>query len=176
MFSSPILNKLSLEYLDLVLSKTRFLSHLSFLSRCLQFKVNSTGFKSSFTLHFNSPSHLVTKACYDHSRRLMRIALDALVKHNLYLDSHIFVVRSNFLTAYPVVLQQDITQFILSLNSRFYEHLTENKAWKLNSLFGPRPTSAITYHTLSSKSTNLVVTLPPEFFLSDSERSVRAKV
>ena len=125
-FYSPFIYKLSLEYFDLVLSKTRFSSHLSFLSRCLQFKVIPNGFKSTFTLHFNSPSHLVTKACYDHSRRLMRIDIDALVKHILFLDSKMSVVRSNFLTACPVVLQQDIMQFIRSLKSRLYSHLRAN--------------------------------------------------
>ena len=121
-FYFPFIYKLSSVYFELVLSKTRFSSHLSFLSRCLQFKTIPNGFKSTFTLHFNSPSHLVTKACNDHSRRLMRIATDALVKHILFFDYKISVVRSNFFTVCPVFLQQDTMQFIRSLNSRLYSH------------------------------------------------------
>ena len=105
-FYSPFISKLSFEYFDLVLSKTRYSSHLSFLSRCLQFKVIPKGFKSSFKLHFDSPSNLVTKACYEHSRRLMRIAIGALVKHIQFFDSKISVVKSKFLSACPVVLQK----------------------------------------------------------------------
>ena len=47
-FYSLFISKLSFEYFDLVLSKTRYSSHLSFLSCCLQFKVIPKGFKSSF--------------------------------------------------------------------------------------------------------------------------------
>ena len=56
------------------------------------------------------------------SHRLMRIVIDALVKHILFLDSKISVIRSNFFTACPVVVQQDIMQLIPSLKSKFYSH------------------------------------------------------
>ena len=50
----------------------------------------------------------------------------------------------------------------------------ESKASKLNSLLGHRPVST-NNHTSFSGPTNLVVTIPPDLPLTDSERSVLAK-
>ena len=90
---------------DVLFIRNLFFTLLSFLSRFFRFKVIPIGFRSTFTLHFNLPSHLVTNDCYDNSRRLKRFAVDALVKHILFLDCKISLVVYNFLTACSVVLQ-----------------------------------------------------------------------
>jgi hypothetical protein len=61
------------------------------------------------------------------------------------------------------------------LNSRLYSFLEASKSSKFNSLLSNRPISPATNHTSSANSTNLVVTIPPDLTLSDSERSVLAK-
>ena len=120
----PPIAKPSLQLFDLTLSKTRFSSHLSFLSRCLRFKVVPNCFKSSFYL-FNHAfvnrhviSHRVNKACYEHSRRLMRIAIDDMLLHVQILDSNISRVKSNLSTTCPSILMKDIIESIHMLNSR----------------------------------------------------------
>ena len=104
----------------------------------------------------------------------MHIAIDTLVKHIQFLDSKISVVKYKFLSACPVVLQQDIIQFIQSLHSRLYSHLMASKASQLNSLLGPSPVSP-NNHTSFSGCTNLVGTIPPDLPLTDSESSVLVK-
>ena len=67
-----------------------------------------------------------------------------------------------------------LTPRIRLLNSRLYSFLQASKASKLNSLVGPLPVS-VNNHANSAVQTNLVVTIPPDLTLSDSERSVLAK-
>ena len=51
------ISKLALRLFDLILSKTRFSSHITFISRCLHGKVIPHGFRSSFNpLRFNLPA------------------------------------------------------------------------------------------------------------------------
>jgi hypothetical protein len=59
----PFIAKPSLRLLDLTLSKTRFSSHISFLSRSLRYKVIPNGFKSSFNFDFHSSTsrHIVSR-------------------------------------------------------------------------------------------------------------------
>ena len=118
--------------------------------------------------------HRVTKACYEHSRRLMRIAIDDMLLHVQTLDSKISRVKSNLSTTCPSILMKDIIESIRMLNSRLYSFLLSSKASKFNSLFGSRPVSAPNHTSLSSRN-NLVVTIPPDLHLSDSERSALAK-
>jgi hypothetical protein len=160
----PFIAKPSLRLLDLTLSKTRFSSHLSFLSRSLRYKVIPNGFKSSFNFDFHSSTsrHIVSrvsKACYEHSRRLMRIVIDSMSQHIQTLDSGISHVKSILSTSCPSILRKDIIQFIRVLNSRLYSFLEASKASKFNSLLSNRPTSTATNHTSSANSTNLVVTI-----------------
>ena len=67
----------SLRLFDLILSKTCFSSHISFLSCFLRSKVIPNGSKSPFKLNSLSPdmrnymSRRVTLACSQHSRHLM---------------------------------------------------------------------------------------------------------
>ncbi len=125
-FYLPSIAKPSLRYLDLILSKTRFSSHISFLSRCLRYQAISNGFKSSFSLYVHSPnyrytiSRRVTKACYEHSRRLMRIAIDSMSSHIANLDLDIAHTKSFLFSICPSVLRRDITNFVRMLNSRLY--------------------------------------------------------
>ena len=118
---SPCIANPSLRYLDLILSKTRFSSHISFLS--LRFKVIPNGFKSSFNLYAHSPNnrhtvtHRVNKVRYEHSRRLMRIAIDSMSDYILTLDSHISHAKSFLFSICPAILRQDITHFVRLLNS-----------------------------------------------------------
>ena len=170
----------SLRLFDLILSKTRFSNHISFLSRFLRHKVIPNGFKSSYSLHVHSAnhrhtiSHRVTRACYEHSRRLMRIAIDSMSLHLSTLDSEILRVKSVLVSVCAFILRKDITQFIRMLNSRLFSFLEGSKASKFNSLIGHLPVSTDD-HASSVDRTNLVVTIPPDLTLSDSERSVLAK-
>jgi hypothetical protein len=101
----PPIAKPSLRLLDLTLSKTRFSSHLSFLSRSLRYKVIPNGCRSSFNFDFHSftSRHIVsrvTKACYEHSRRLMRITIYSMSQHIQTLDSGISHAKSILSTSF----------------------------------------------------------------------------
>ncbi len=177
-FYLPSIAKPSLRFLDLILSKTRFSSHISFLSRCLHYQAIPNGFKSSFRLYVHSPNYRytislhVTKACYEHSRHLMHIAIDSMSSHIANLD--IACTKSVLFSICPSVLRRDITNFVHMLNSRLYSFIQASKASKFNSLVGPLPIS-VNNHANSAVQTNLVVTIPTNLTLSDSERSVLAK-
>ncbi len=141
-FYLPSIAKPSLRYLDLILSKTHFSSHICFLSRCLHYQAIPNGFKSSFSLYVHSPnyrytiSRRVTKACYEHSRRLMRIAIDSMSSHIANLDLDIARTKSVLFSICPSVLRWDITNFVRMLNSRLYSFLQVSKASKAPSRFG----------------------------------------
>ena len=106
----PSIAKPALRLFDHIFSKTRFSSHISFLSRCLYHKVIPTGFKSSFSLHLNSPSahqqfsRSVMSTCFKHSRRLMRIAIQSTSMHVQNIDSDISVIKTTLRNACPPIL------------------------------------------------------------------------
>jgi hypothetical protein len=105
----------------------------------------------------------------------MRITIDSMSQHIQTLDSGISHVKSILSTSCPSILRKDIIQFIRVLNARLWSFLEECKASKFNSLLSNRPISLTTNHISLANSTNLVVTIPPDLTLSDSERSVLAK-
>ena len=123
------ISKPALRLFDHIFSKTCFSSHISFLSRCLYHKVIPTGFKSSFSLHLNSPSahqqfsRSFMLACFKHSRRLMRIAIQSMCMHVQNIDSEISVIKTTLRNACPPILFSAITQFVRSLNSKLYTFL-----------------------------------------------------
>ena len=92
--------------------------------------------------------------------------------HLSTLDSEILRVKSVLVSVCAFILRKDITQFIRMLNSRLFSFLEGSKA--PNSLIGHLPVSTDD-HASSVDRTNLVVTIPPDLTLSDSERSVLAK-
>ena len=125
-FYLPSIAKPSLRYLDLILSKARFSGHISFPSRCLPYQVIPNGFKSSFSVYVHSPnyrytiSRRITKACYEHSCRLMRIAIDSMSSHIVNLDFDISRTKPVLFSICPSVLRGDITNFVHMLNCRLY--------------------------------------------------------
>ena len=92
----PSISRPALRLFDLILSKTRFSSHIVFISRCLYHKVIPHGFKSSFNpLYFTSTtihrrlSDSISGACSSHSRRLMRMTIQSMSAHIEHLDEDI---------------------------------------------------------------------------------------
>ena len=82
-FLTPI-SKLALRLFNLIFSKTRVSSHITFISR-LYGKIIPHGFRSSFNpLRFNLPafhrrfSHSISEACSSHSCRLMRMTIKSM--------------------------------------------------------------------------------------------------
>ena len=138
----PSIVKPSLRLFDLILSKTRFSNHISFLSHCLRYKVIPNGFKSSFSLHVHSAnhchniSHRVTRVCYEDSLCLMRIAIDSMSLHLSTIDCKISHVKFVLVSVCPFILRKGITQFIRMLNSRLFSFLEASKASKFNSHIG----------------------------------------
>ena len=81
----PSVGKLSLRLFDLILSKTRYCNHITFIIRCLFKGVIPHAFRSSFDfITFNSRrldrrySYDITSTCSSHSRRLMRITINSM--------------------------------------------------------------------------------------------------
>ena len=63
-------------------------------------------------------SRRVSKACYEHSQGLMRIAIDFMSSHIANLDLDISRTKSVLFSTCPSVLRRDITNFVRMLNSR----------------------------------------------------------
>ena len=124
------ISKQALRLFDLILSKTRFSSHITFISRCLHGKVIPHGFRSSFNpLRFNLPafhrrfSHSISEACSSHSRRLMRMIIKALSIHVQHIDENISQCIIFLSQVCPPILLSDIIDKIRVLNSKLHSFL-----------------------------------------------------
>ena len=126
------ISKLALRLFDLILSKTRFSSHITFISRCLHGKVIPHGFRSSFNpLRFNLPafhrrfSHSISEACSSHSRRLMRMTIKSMSIHVQHINENISQCKIFLSQVCPPILLSDIIDKIRVLNSKLHSFLKD---------------------------------------------------
>ena len=133
------ISKPTLRLFDLILSKTRFSSHIVFISRCLYHKVIPYGFKSSFnplyftyiTIHCRL-SDSISAACSSHFRRLMRMTIESMSAHVEHLDEDISQCKTFLSQVRPPILITDVIDKIRVLNSKLYAFLKTPK--RLNRL------------------------------------------
>ena len=157
----------------LIFTKTRFCSHINFIGRCLQSKVFPKGFRSNFhaSSFSRSNQYLYQIQCAQNSfsRNIMRITIRAMCLKRDVLDKQILQCRSELSKICPVnvVLLNSIRARIQELNATLYDHLHQIKTLKLEHLIRPKISSHATFD-----SQNIVVTIPENLPLTDSEKSV----
>ena len=163
---------------NLILTKTRFVSHIHFIGRCLHAKVIPVGFRANFhpsNFGVNSAQYFsdVSTASTSYSRSIMRSTIRAMCSKRDSLTRDIDVCLNNLSNVCPAVLVSSIRYHIHSLNSRLYESLRTSKLRKFTSLVG------VNHHSLTHSnhvvSRHSVVTIPEDLPLSDSEISVLSK-
>ena len=129
-----------------IFTKTRFSSHINFISRCLQHKVIPKGFRlnfhaaifsnvSNFNLKYH---HEIQRTQSTFSHNIMRSTIRAMCSKRNELNKQIIVCRSQLSNVCPSVLLQSIHTKIQALNSKLFHHLEQTKKHKLKNLTKPR--------------------------------------
>ena len=170
-FSEEIIQA-SYELSTSTFKKTRFSSHVHFLSRCLRSKVIPNGFKIKF--HSSVQSATIQKHLNCCSKNLIRSTLQDYQKiikeHSDKLPN--FVNRLRFLCSnYETFLL--IRKKIHDLNQALYDNLKETKDRKFEDLL-----STVKQKTTNSENTqhkNIVQTIPEDLPLTPAERNVLNK-
>ena len=168
---------LSLLLLSLILSKTRFVSHIYFIGRCLSVNVIPVGFRvkfnsSNFGVNVDKYRADISSASNSFSRSVMRSTIRTMCAKRQALTLDITQCITDLSNVCPLVLVTSIRSKIRELNHCLYESLSNTKRNKLASLTGVTPTSHNHNHIDVSRS---VVTIPQDLPLSDVEKSVLSK-
>ena len=129
-----------------IFTKTRFSSHINFISRCLQHKVIPKGFRSNFHASiFSNVSNFNLKYLHEiqrtqntFSRNIMRSTIRAMCSKRNELNKQIIECRSQLSNVCPSVLLRSIHTKIQFLNSKLFHHLEQTKKHKLENLTNPR--------------------------------------
>ena len=170
-------SNLALKLFNLILAKTRFVSHIHFIGRCLHAKVIPVGFRVNFhpsnfgvdsTRYFSD----VSSACKSFSRSVMRSTIRAMCSKRDALTRNIVDCINNLSNVCPAVLVSSIRKHIHLLNGRLFESLCTTKHNKFTSLVGINHNPRVEHSSVVSHS---VVTIPEDLPLSDSEISVLSK-
>ena len=165
-----------------IFTKTRFSSHINFISRCLQHKVIPKGFRSNFHASiFSNVSNFNLKYLHEiqrtqntFSHNIMRSTIRAMCSKRNELNKQIIECRSQLSNVCPSVLLRSIHAKIQALNSKLFHHLEQTKNKKLENLTNspknrtePLENQNLNHHT--------VVTIPENLPLSNAEKSVLSK-
>ena len=159
--------------------KTRFTSHIHFLGRCLRRKVIPVGFSMKFLAPSLSNGYVknVRSVTYTCSRNLMQATVHSMTTKR-DLASHDIEKHCECLgRVSPEETFHLLQRQIHELNSRIYESLKSTKERKFAQLCGKRqnqPAEINTYDDYDYQS-KLVVTIPDDLPLSETEKSVLSK-
>ena len=163
-----------------IFTKTRFSSHINFISRCLQHKVIPKGFRSNFHASiFSNVSNFNLKYLHEiqrtqntFSRNIMRSTIRAMCSKRNELNKKIIECRSQLSNVCPSVLLRSIHTKIQFPNSKLFHHLEQTKKHKLENLTNPRKNRTA---PLENQNHHTVVTIPENLPLSNAEKSVLSK-
>lgn len=153
--------------------KTRFASHIKFVSTCLRRHIIPNGFRLKFNAHVSSdtPYQLRSQTALNQcSRKLMRSALSTMTIRKKQYDSKMKFHRSQLDSLIPD--NAEPRRSIHCCNSKLYEFLHHTKQDKLDRLTPPESVDHTNASSLSSNTNRLVVTIPSDLPLSRDEHSV----
>ena len=152
--------------------KTRFTSHIFFLSRCLRQKIIPTGFKLNFNANTKQKAfrghltkcsfNLIRSTLRDHQHTVEKCStsLPGLVNHLRFICNdyeHFHILRKK----------------IHMLNQSLYEFLKDLKQKKFDTLIREQRPSRTNPQTATPR--NIVYTIPDDLPLTNDERSVLNK-
>ena len=163
-----------------IFTKTRFSSHINFISRCLQHKVIPKGFRSNFHASiFSNVSNFNLKYLHEiqrtqntFSHNIMRSTIRAMCSKRNELNKQIIECRSQLSNVCPSVLLRSIHAKIQALNSKLFHHLEQTKKHKLENLTNSPKNRT---EPLENQNHHTVVTIPENLPLSNAEKSVLSK-
>ena len=163
-------SSLALRLATLTFTKTRFCSHVNFISRCLKAKVIPKGFQSNF--HASNISTLYLKdvkiACTSFSRNVMRATIRAMSVKLEHINKNISNCISQLSNTCPSILANSIRLIIHSLNSKLFHFLKDVKTNKFVQLTGVQPKT----RSSSVPTKYNVVSIPQDLPLSQTEKSI----
>ena len=175
----PVTSQVSFKLMSCIFAKTRFVSHIHFIGRCLNSQVVPKGFRvnfhpSNFGLDGSRYFSDISAASNSFSRTLMRSTIRAMCTKRDSLSAEMLRHRHDLSNACPPVLVSSITAKIRALNSTLYKFLQETKSAKFASLVD---TSGHTNdsHSNAPVSDRAVVTIPDDLPISDAEKSLLSK-
>ncbi len=151
--------------------KTRFASHIKFISLCLRQKIVPNGFRMKFhgnTVTDGNYNYRTNKALFDCSRKLMRSTVSSMTKRKDQYDRQMKDFRVQLSRDLPDSSHPRLV--IHTLNRSLHQFLCDTKDSKLQRLSPAKPVRLINNHNHK-----LVVTIPPDLPLSDDERDVLGK-
>ena len=116
-----------------IFTKTRFFSHINFISRCLQHKVIPKGFRSNFhasifsnVFNFNLKYlHEIQRTQNTFSCNIMRTTIRAMCSKRNELNKQIIECRSQLSNVWPSDLLRSLYTNIQALNSKLFHHLDQ---------------------------------------------------
>ncbi|KAL9968922.1 hypothetical protein ACROYT_G021072 [Oculina patagonica] len=174
---------IGLHIADKTFAKTRFTSHIGFLSKCLRRNVIPNGFLFSFHAMKHEQNHStgyrnqVNAVLRRSSSRLMLVAIQSMQRRCQTLTTEINRFRDELKNECSVEEYRQISSIIHNLNSDLYNFLKAGKSEKLNALINS--TSLSSENDIDSvpeaTTSKLVVTIPDDLQLTDPERSVLSK-
>ena len=153
-------------------NKTRFCSHINFLSKCLHLRLIPNGFRIKHGNASGSRTNIgaIDKATDSCSRRIMRITLGTYQRtRTRHHNDRLFY--ANYLS--NLCTQQQffsIRDFIHHQNRRYFNCLQNVKESKVSSL-----KEKIKVTRNNRLNSNLVVTIPEDLPITEPERNVLAK-
>ena len=157
--------------------KTRFSSHIDFLSKCLRRGLIPKGFLLSFhasnleqsnsSRYKRQLSSILTKS----SRRLMVTTISSMVRRCHTLTTEIVALRNELKDLCSVEAYRNISPTIHQLNADVYDSLVALKCDKLAALTNST-TPEIVVDAHDTPAPKLVVTIPDDLQLDSHERSV----
>ena len=153
-----------------IFTKTRFSSHINFISRCLQHRVIPKGFRSNFHAsifsNFNLKYlHEIQRTQNTFSHNIMRSTIRAMCSKRNELNKQIIECRSQLSNVCPSVLLRSIHTKIQFLNSKVFHHLEQTKKHKLENLTNPRKNRTAPLENQNHH------TIPENLPLSNAEKS-----
>ncbi|XP_015770448.1 PREDICTED: uncharacterized protein LOC107348879 [Acropora digitifera] len=163
-----------------IFTKTRFSSHINFISRCLQHKAIPKGFRSNFHASiFSNVSNFNLKYLHEiqrtqntFSHNIMRSTIRAMCSKRNELNKQIIECRSQLSNVCPSVLLRSIHAKIQALNSKLFHHLEQTKKHKLENLTNSPKNRT---EPLENQNHHTVVTIPENLPLSNAEKAVLSK-
>ena len=175
----PVTSKISFKLMRSIFAKTRFVSHIHFIGRCLYSQVVPNGFRvkfhlSNFGLDGSRYISDVSAAINSFSRTLMRSIIRAMCTKRDQLSAEIARYRRELSDACPPVLVSSIAAKIRSLNFTLFEFLKQTKSAKFASLVGASSPSNDS-HSPAPLADRAVVTIPGDLAISDAEKSLLSK-
>ena len=166
---SNLLKTTAFYFASATFNKTRYCSHIKFISQCLHSNVIPTGFVIANNLNVNGiNSQTLNSTLLSCSKRLMRLSLSSFQRSRAFHHRRMTQLRDNLRQSCDHTDFGQIRHIVHNLNSEYFLCLQYLKNKKLERLVQSKPSTARHNH-------RLVVTILDDLALDEDERAVLSK-